>query len=121
MAHCNKKRTKYNNGGLLARKEFKGIGSIEGNISGNSGYRAGSVSASTNVGGTRVTASRFKDSMGNSANNYSLEKQLPGKSSISLKVRKDPKIEYNKRIKGGFNLKVTAGKNSGAMSISKPL
>ena len=31
------------------------------------------------------------------------------------------KSEYNKKIKGGFNLKVTAGKNSGAMSISKPL
>ena len=120
MAHCNKK-SKYNNGGLVARKEFKGIGSIEGNVSGNSGYRAGSVSASTNVGGTRVTASRFKDSMGNAGNSYSLEKQLPGKSSVGLKVRKDPKIEYNKQIKGGFNLKVTAGKNSGAMSISKPL
>lgn len=120
MAHCNKK-SKYNNGGLVARKEFKGIGSIEGNVSGNSSYRAGSVSASTNVGGTRVTASRFKDSMGSSANNYSLEKQLPEKSSIGLKVRKNPQLEYNKKIKGGFNLKVTAGKNSGAMSISKPL
>ena len=42
-------KCKYNNGGLVARKEFKGIGSIEGNLSGNQGYRAGEVKASINL------------------------------------------------------------------------
>jgi hypothetical protein len=130
MAHCTKK-TKYNNGGLVARKEFKSIGSIEGNLSGNQGYRSGSVAASTKVGdNTRVTASRFKDSMGNSANNYSLEKQMKNNSSARLNKNS---VSYSKGIGKGFTLKAEFNKNAGrdiagrpiknqtVMSISKPL
>jgi hypothetical protein len=130
MAHCTKK-TKYNNGGLVARKEFKNIGSIEGNLSGNQGYRAGSVSASTKVGdNTQVTASKFKDSMGNSANNYSLEKQMKNNSSARLNKNS---VSYSKGIGKGFTLKAEFNKNAGrdiagrpiknqtVMSISKPL
>lgn len=119
MAHC---KQKYNNGGLVARKEFKGIGFIEGNLSGNQGYRAGSVAASTKVGdNTRVTASRFKDSMGNSANNYSLEKQMKNNSSAGVKLGKNPSATYSKDLGKGFTLKAQVGKNYRGMSISKPL
>jgi len=100
MAHCNKK-TKYNNGGLVARKEFKGIGSIEGNLSGNQGYRSGQFKATANLGKAKVSARKFKDSMGNSATDYS--------------------ATYSKDLGKGFTLKAKVGKNYRGMSISKPL
>ena len=120
MSSCNKK-TKYNNGGLVARKEFKGIGSIEGSVSGGHSYRAGEVKASANLGGTKVTASKFKDSMGNSSSNYSLEKQMKNKSSAGVKLGKNPSATYSKDLGKGFTLKAQAGKNYRGMSISKPL
>jgi hypothetical protein len=115
------KKAKYNNGGLVARKEFKGIGSIEGNLSGNQGYRAGEVKAYTNLGGTKVTASKFKDSMGNSSTNYSLKKQMEGGSSVGVTIGENPRATYSKKLKGGFTLKAQVGKNHRSMSISKPL
>lgn len=124
------KKYKYNNGGLVARKEFKGIGSIGGHVSGNASHRAGSVTASTNVGSTRVTASRFKDSMGNAGNDYSLEKQMKNKSSARLDKNS---VSYSKGVGKGFTLKAEFNKSAGrdaagrpirnqtVMSISKPL
>jgi len=100
MSRCNKK-TKYNNGGLVARKEFKGIGSIEGNLSGNQGYRSGQFKATANLGKAKVSARKFKDSMGNSATDYS--------------------ATYSKDLGKGFTLKAKVGKNYRGMSISKPL
>ena len=100
MAHCNKK-TKYNNGGLVARKEFKGIGSIEGNLSGDQGYRSGQFKATANLGKAKVSARKFKDSMGSSATDYS--------------------ATYSKDLGKGFTLKAKVGKNYRGMSISKPL
>jgi hypothetical protein len=116
-----KKKTKYNNGGLVARKEFKGIGSIEGNLAGDHNYTKSSVAASVRKGGTSATASYSKDSRGNSNNIFSFEKQLPNKSSIGVKIRKNPQVTYHKQLGGGFNLKVEANKNYRGMSISKPL
>jgi hypothetical protein len=132
-----KKKTKYNNGGLVARKEFKGIGSIEGNVSGNQNYMRSSVAASVRKGGTAVTGSISKDSMGNKTTNYSLEKQLPGKSSVNVNKNS---ISYSKGIGKGFTVKaqfnkkglksIPFGYNQGTskpfknevvMSISKPL
>jgi hypothetical protein len=132
-----KKKTKYNNGGLVARKEFKGIGSIEGNIAGNQNYMRSSVAASVRKGGTAVTGSISKDSMGNKTTNYSLEKQLPGKSSVNVNKNS---ISYSKGIGKGFTVKaqfnkkgsksIPFGYNQGTskpfknevvMSISKPL
>ena len=100
MEHCNKK-TKYNNGGLVSRKEFKGIGSIEGNLSGNQDYRSGQFKATANLGKAKVSARKFKDSMGNSATDYS--------------------ATYSKDLGKGFTLKAKVGKNYRGMSISKPL
>jgi len=132
-----KKKTKYNNGGLVARKEFKNVGSIEGNIAGNQNYMRSSVAASVRKGGTAVTGSISKDSMGNKTTNYSLEKQLPGKSSVNVNKNS---ISYSKNIgkgvtvKAQFNKKgsksIPFGYNQGTskpfknevvMSISKPL
>ncbi len=100
MAHCTKK-TKYNNGGLVARKEFKNIGSIEGAVSGDQNYRSGQFKATANLGKAKVSARKFKDSMGNSATNYS--------------------ASYSKDLGKGFKLKAQVGKNYRGMSISKPL
>jgi hypothetical protein len=122
MARC-----KYSNGGLNAQKTFKGIGSIEGSIGGNQNYRSGNVTASKNVGGARVSASKFKDSMGNSGSNYSVEAQLKNKSSVSAtKSKYNMGASYNKQTKGGTNFRLgvqknSQGKFSGSMSISKPL
>jgi len=124
------KKAKYNNGGLVARKDFKGIGSIEGNLGGNQNYRSGSITASAKLGDARVTASRSMDSMGNSSKNYSVEKQLKGKSSARLNKNS---VSYSKGIGKGFTLKAEFNKNAGrdaagrpirnqtVMSISKPL
>ena len=120
MAHCTKK-TKYNNGGLVARKEFKGIGSIEGNLSGNQNYRRGSITVGAELGNTRVTASKSKDTMGNSSTNYSVEQQLKKKSSAGVKLGKNPSATYSKDLGKGFTLKAQVGKNYRGMSISKPL
>jgi hypothetical protein len=122
MARC-----KYSNGGLNAQKTFKGIGSIEGSIGGNQNYRSGNVTASKNVGGARVSASKFKDSMGNSSSNYSVEKQLKNRSSVSAhKSQNSMGASYNKQTKGGTNLRIGASRDargalSASMSISKPL
>ena len=116
-----KKKIKYNNGGLVARKEFKGIGSIEGTVAGNQSYLKSSVSGSMRKGGTTLTGSVSRDNKGNTATNYSLEKQLPNKSSVGIKVRKEPKLTYHKKLKGGFNLNLEATKKGGVMRISKPL
>ena len=105
----------------MARKEFKGVGSIEGSLSGNQNYRAGEIKASTNLGNARVTASKFKDSMGNSSTNYSVEKQLKNKSSAGVKLGKNQSVTYAKDLGKGFTLKAQVGKNYRGMSISKPL
>lgn len=115
------KKAKYNNGGLVARKEFKNVGSIEGNLSGNQNYHSGSITASANLGGTQVTASKFKDSVGNSSTNYSLKKQMKGGSSAGVKLGKNPSVTYSKDLGKGFRLNAQVGKNYRGMSISKPL
>ena len=120
-------RFKYSNGGLHAQKTFENIGSIEGSIDGNQNYRSGNVTASKNVGNAKVSASKFKDSMGTSGSNYSVEAQLKNKSSVSAtKSKYNMGASYNKQTKGGINFRLEVQKNSqgklsGSMSISKPL
>lgn len=116
-----KKKTKYNNGGLVARKEFKGIGSIEGNVAGNQNYMQSSVAATVRKNDMSATASLFKDSKGNKRNIFSFEKQLPNNSSVGLKIKKSPELTYHKKLGGGFNLNVKANPKGGEMRISKPL
>ena len=115
------KKAKYNNGGLVARKEFKNVGSIEGNLSGNQNYRRGSLTAAAELGNTRVTASKSKDTMGNSSTNYSVERQLKNKSSAGVKLGNNPSVTYSKGLGKGITLNVQVGKNYRGMSISKPL
>ena len=115
MAKC-----KYNNGGLVARKDFKGVGSLEGSIGGNQNYRSGEVKASKNLGGTKVSASKFKDSMGNSSTNYSLEKQLNNKSSVGVKLGKNPKATYSKTQARGLHLKQKPVKTTTACQSLSP-
>ena len=122
-----KKKLKYNNGGLVAQKTFKGIGSLEARAGGTNEYRAGSLSISKRINDTRVTASKRKDSMGNVDTRYSVEKQLPKKQSIgATKSKYNLGLSYNKQTKSGVNLRFEANKDargmlSGSMSISKPL
>jgi hypothetical protein len=115
------KKMKYSNGGIVARKEFKNVGEIEGRAAGNQNFMQGSVTASKNFGGTRATASIYKDNKGGSSRSYSLEKQLPGKASVGVKVRKEPTVTYHKNLGKGFNLNIEANRKGGVMRISKPL
>ena len=120
-------RTKYNNGGLQAQKSFDGVGNLQASVGGDHNYRYGNVTASTNVGGATVSASKFKDNMRNSSSNYSVEKQLNNRSSVSAtKSKNNTGITYNKQTKGGTNFQIGANRNaegafSASMSISKPL
>ena len=120
-------RTKYSNGGLNAKKTFDGVGSLEASAGGDQNYRSGNVTASRNIGGARVSASKFKDSMGNSSSNYSVEKQLKNRSSVSAhKSQNSMGAFYNKQTKGGTNFRIGASRDargalSASMSISKPL
>ena len=120
-------RTKYSNGGLNVKKTFDGVGSLEASAGGDQNYRSGNVTASRNIGGARVSASKFKDSMGNSSSNYSVEKQLKNRSSVSAtKSKNNTGIAYSKQTKGGTNFKIGASRDargalSASMSISKPL
>ena len=120
-------RTKYSNGGLNAKKNFDGVGSLEVSAGGDQNYRSGNVTASRNIGGATVSASKFKDSMGNSSSNYSVEKQLKNRSSVSAhKSQNSMGASYNKQTKGGTNFKIGASRDargalSASMSISKPL
>jgi len=120
-------RTKYSNGGLNAKKNFDGVGSLEVSAGGDQNYRSGNVTASRNIGGATVSASKFKDSMGNSSSNYSVEKQLKNRSSVSAtKSKNNTGIAYSKQTKGGTNFKIGASRDargalSASMSISKPL
>ena len=122
-----KNKYKYNNGGLVAQKTFKGVGSLEARASGDQGYNARSLTASKNINGTRVTASKFQDSFGNKGNSYSVEKQLPKQSSVGVtKSRYNFGASYNKQTKSGLNFRAEVNRNargalSGSMSISKPL
>lgn len=122
-----KKKLKYNNGGIVAQKTFKGIGSLEARAGGTNEYSAGSLSVSKRINDTRVTASKRKDSMGNIDTRFSIEKQLPNKQSVGASKNKNQfGISYNKQTKSGINLRFEANKDargmlSGSMNISKPL
>ena len=118
MAKC-----KYNNGGLVAKKDFKGIGSIEGSFGGTQAYQSGHITGSAKVGGARASASMFKDSMGNKSKSYSLEKtlKLPNRATVNVKLSDNPKVTYTKNIGKGFTFEATANRKSAAMRISKPL
>jgi len=98
-------RTKYSNGGLNARKTFDGVGSLEASVKGDHNYRSGNVTASKNIGGARVSASKFKDSMGNSNKGVGLSVQNKGGTTFGIGVKR------NKR----------SGDITTSMSISKPL
>jgi len=115
------KKQKYSNGSLVARKDFKGVGSIEGSLSGNQNQRAGEVKATINLGSGRLTASKSKNSMGDSATNYSVEKQLKNKSSVGANFGKNQSVNYAKKLGKGFELKAQVGKNYRGVSISKSL
>ena len=77
------KKQKYSNGSLVVRKDFKGIGSIEGNVSGTHNYGKGNITARKTIGGATVSADMFKDSKGNTGSSYSIDKQLPKNKSVN--------------------------------------
>ncbi len=122
-----KKKLKYNNGGLVAQKQFGNVGSLVAQASGDQGFQAGSITGSLRKGSATVSASQYKDSAGGRNKNISIEKQLKNKSSVGAnKSSYGMGASYNKQLKSGFNLRVEARKDgrgqlSGSMSISKPL
>ena len=122
------KKQKYSNGSLVVRKDFKGIGSIEGNVSGTHNYGKGNITARKTIGGATVSADMFKDSKGNTGSSYSIDKQLPKNKSVNAYSNKGGSgASVSKTFKhtgitvvAGVN-KNASGKLSGSMSIQKPL
>jgi hypothetical protein len=134
-----KKKLKYNNGGLVAQKQFGNVGSLVAQASGDQGFRSGSVTGNLRKGSAAVSATKFKDSAGfksgsmtgslrkgsavvsaskykDSAGgrnkNISIEKQLKNKSSVGAnKSAYGMGASYNKQLKSGFNLRVEARKD----------
>ena len=120
------KRTKYNNGGLHTSYS-KGVFGLEGNASGNQKQRTVSATASVQGKGFKASASRGVDNLAGKSTNYSLQKQLPNRSSVAVQKNKyNTSASYNKQTKGGTNLHFGFNKNdqgvfSASMGFSKPL
>ncbi len=120
------KRTKYNNGGLHTSYS-KGVFGLEGNASGNQKQRTVSATASVQGKGFKASASKGINNLAGQSNNYSFEKQLPNRSSVSVQKNKyNTSASYNKQTKGGTNLNFGLTKNAqgtlgASMSFSKPL
>ena len=122
------KKQKYSNGSLVVKKDFKGVGSLEGNLSGNQNQRSGELKATINLGSGRLTASKFKNSMGDSSTNYSVEKQLSNNTSVNAYSGKGGIGGSLSKTFKGTGITVGAGVNrnaggefSASMSIQKPL
>jgi len=109
MAHCNKK-SKYNNGGLVARKEFKGIGSIEGHMSGNPDYTDSAINVSKKVGKATVTKSLHRNNQGGKGQSTRVDVNFP--KSIRASVSKSS--GNNKSVGVGY-------KNMGAFTATNPV
>jgi len=100
------KRIKYSNGSsVISRNFYKRIGDMD--VAGKGSLNALNLTASAegnvskNIKGTRLTAAAYKDTTGKSEESFSLEKQLPNKSSISIeKNRKGTMANLFKDIKG---------------------
>lgn len=120
------KRTKYNNGGLHTSYS-KGVFGLEGSAIGNQNQRTSSATASVNTKGFKASASRGVDSSSGKSTNYSLQKQLPNRSSVSVQKNKyNTSASYNKKTKGGTQLQFGLNQNAqgtlgASMSFSKPL
>jgi len=122
------KKQKYSNGSLVARKDFKGVGSITGSAQGNQNYTSGSVTARTKIGGATVSADMFKDSKGTTGSSFSMNKQLPNNKSVNAYNNKGGSgasvSKTFKRtgitVRAGVN-KNASGQFNGSMSIQKPL
>ena len=120
------KRTKYTNGGLHTSYS-RGIFSVEGSASGNQNQRTSTGTASVNAKGLRASVSRGVDSSSGKSTNYSLQKQLPNKSSVAVqKDRYNTSASYHKQTKGGTNVHFGVSKNAqgvfgASMGFSKPL
>jgi len=120
------KRQKYSNGGLNIKKDFAGVGSIEGNVSGNQNYKSGSLTASTKIGGARVSANVFKDSEGRTSKGISARKDFKNSSVSGYTNTGGSGARYSRKVGKGFNLGASVDKNkksspSFSISISKPL
>ena len=120
------KRTKYNNGGLHTSYS-KGIFSVEGDVYGNQNQITSTGTASINTKGLRASVSRGVDSSSGKSTNYSLQKQLPNKSSVAVQKNKyNTSASYHTQTKGGTNLHFGVSKDAqgvfgASMGFSKPL
>lgn len=120
------KRTKYTNGGLHTSYS-KGIFSIEGSAFGNQKQRTSTGTASVSTKGLKASVSRGVDTSSGKSTNYSLQKQLPNRSSVSVQKNKNnTSASYHKQTKGGTNLQFGLNKNAQgvfgvSMGFSKPL
>ena len=128
-----KKRIKYNNGG--AGISFsKGIFEFEGNAKGNKKQKTVEGTASISGKGYRASVGRGYDTQSGKSQNYSLEKQLPNRSSVGFKKNKtDTGMYYSKKTNKGSNIRFGVSRKPSpssngskktlefSMSFSKPI
>lgn len=95
---------------MVARKEFKGIGSIEGHMSGNPDYTDSAINISKNAGNARVTKSFYRNNQGGKAQSTRLDVNLPKSTRASVSKSSG----NNKSASVGY-------KNMGAFKATNPV
>ena len=121
-----KKRIKYNDGGLNTSFS-KGILELEADVRGNKQQRTAQGTASISGKGYRASVGRGYDTQSGKSQNFSLEKQLPNKSSVALRKNKDnTSLDYYKQTDKGSNIRFGLNKDAEgdlklSMGFSKPI
>jgi hypothetical protein len=88
LLDINMARKKYNNGGLVARKDFKNIAALEGRVAGNQKYQQGTVSGSLKLRKGTLTANKTKDSFGNTRKSYSYTQNIGKNTKLKFDASK---------------------------------
>lgn len=90
------KKQKYNNGGIVFKKSYKGIGDFEGsaNVHGNQDNLTKSLSGSAERDGYRVDASVSEDSYGNKSSSTRLSKKISDTLTVGVEQNKHGRDKY---------------------------
>jgi hypothetical protein len=116
------KRIKYSNGSSVINRNFyKNVGDIgiqgKGSLDPINLTASAEGTVSKNIKGARFTAGAYKDSKGRSSESFSIEKQLPNRSSVSInKNRQGTNVSLHKNI-GNMYGSLSAGSNKGNKQV----
>ena len=116
------KRIKYSNGSSVINRNFyKNVGDIgiqgKGSLDPINLTASAEGTISKNIKGTKFTAGAYKDSKGRSSESFSIEKQLPNRSSVSIrKNRQGTNVSLHKDV-GKMYGSLSAGSNKGNKQV----